>query len=160
MKTFLFVLVLMCAVGAICIAADMAMAPDHGVTDPAKIQWGACPDGLPAGCKMAVLQGDPGKSGEEFTVRALFPNGYQIMPHFHPTQENLTIISGRFHVGMGDKFDKAATQPLPAGGFGYMGPKMHHFAYAEGDTIVQIHAIGPFAITYVNAADDPRTAKK
>jgi hypothetical protein len=33
---------------------------------------------------------------------------------------------------------------------------MHHYAWASGETVVQLHGVGPFAITYVNAADDPR----
>jgi hypothetical protein len=32
---------------------------------------------------------------------------------------------------------------------------MHHYAFTKTGATVQIHMIGPFAITYVNPADDP-----
>jgi len=30
-----------------------------------------------------------------------------------------------------------------------------HYAMARGQTIVQVHGLGPFVLTYVNPADDP-----
>jgi hypothetical protein len=58
--------------------------------------------------------------------------------------------------GKGDKFNADASEALPAGSFVKMPKEMRHFAWAKGETIIQIHGIGPFEITYVNAADDPR----
>ncbi len=137
--------------------ADEMKPMAHGVMDAASLQWGDCPPGLTAGgCKLAVMQGDPGKPGEEFTIRASFSDGYKIMPHFHPTTENVTVISGVFHVGMGDKFDESNAQTMSAGSFASMPATVHHYAWAEGETVVQINAIGPFAITYINPVDDPR----
>lgn len=136
--------------------ADEMKPMAHGVMDPGSLQWGACPPGLPAdGCKLAVMQGDPGKAGEEFTIRASFSDGYKIMPHFHGTTENITVISGAFHVGMGDKFDESNAQTMSTGSFASMPATMHHYAWAEGDTVIQVNAIGPFSITYINPADDP-----
>ena len=127
-----------------------------------KLTWGPAPAVFPAGAKMAVLQGDPGKP-ELFTVRLDMPNGYTIAPHFHPTDEHITVISGTFKVGMGDKVDAAHTMTLHAGSFATAQANQHHYAIARGRTIVQVHAMGPFALTYVNPADDPsrqRTAKR
>src|SRR3954471_21026220 len=70
------------------------------------LKWGPAPAVFPAGAKMAVLQGDPSKS-ELFTVRLDMPDGYAIAPHWHPTDEHVTVISGKFLVGMGDKSDPA-----------------------------------------------------
>jgi quercetin dioxygenase-like cupin family protein len=125
------------------------------------LAWGPAPAVFPAGARMAVLHGNPGKP-ELFTVRLDFPNGYTIPPHFHPTDENVTVISGSLRLGMGDKVDVAHMTTLPAGGFITAGANMHHWARANGHTVVQVHAIGPFALTYVNAADDPskKAAKK
>jgi len=119
------------------------------------LKWGPAPPVFPAGAKMAVLQGDPSKP-ELFTVRLEFPAGYTIAPHFHPTDEQVTVISGTFLVGMGDKADFTQALTLPAGGFITAGANMHHFARAKGVTVVQVSAIGPFALTYVNPADDPQ----
>jgi hypothetical protein len=138
--------------------ADAATAPaDHVAMNASAVQWGPAPPVLPAGAKMAVLAGDPGKPGL-YTVRAWFPNGYKIAPHWHPTTENLTVVSGTFHVGMGDAFDTSHADALTTGGFASMPARMHHFAWAEGDTVVQVHGEGPFTLTYVNPADDPSKA--
>jgi quercetin dioxygenase-like cupin family protein len=108
---------------------------------------------------MAVLEGDPGKKGP-FTVRLQAPAGYKIPPHTHPTAERVTVISGALHLGMGDKLDEAAGQELAAGSFAVMPAGMKHFAWATDETVIQISSMGPFAIKYVNLADDPRKAKK
>lgn len=118
------------------------------------LNWGPAPPIFPAGAKMAVLQGDPGKAGL-FTVRLDFPDGYKVAPHTHPTDEQLTIIKGTLLVGMGDKLDAARATKLRVGEFDVVGANMHHYAIADGRTIVQVHAMGPFVLTYVNAADDP-----
>lgn len=121
------------------------------------LNWGPAPAVFPPGAKMAVVQGDPSGSAL-FTVRLDFPNGYKIPPHFHPTDEHVTVISGTFLVGMGDSIDAAHALVLPAGGFITAGVNMHHWAIAKGRTVVQVHAMGPFALTYVNPKDAPRTS--
>lgn len=137
-------------------AADhAAMAAGHVVLAPDQLKWGPAPAGLPPGSLMAVLDGDPGKEGP-FTLRAKFPAGYKVPPHWHSVAEHITVLSGTFAIGDGDRFDKDAAVKLPGGGYTSMPAKMHHFAYCEGDTIIQVHGTGPFDITYINPADDPR----
>lgn len=119
------------------------------------LAWGPAPAVFPAGAKMAVLQGDPSKP-EWFTVRLDLPSGYRVQPHFHPTDELLTVISGTFLLGMGDKLDEAKATVLPTGGFGTVAANMHHYAVARGHTVVQVQAMGPFVLTYVNPQDQPR----
>ena len=118
------------------------------------VAWGPAPAIFPAGAKMAVMQGDPSKS-DLFTVRLDLPSGYKVAPHFHPTDEHITVISGNFLVGMGDRIDTKGATSLKAGGFITAPAEHHHWAVARGRTIVQVHAIGPFALSYVNPADDP-----
>jgi hypothetical protein len=139
--------------------AATAKAPDHAALTPADMKWGEGPPFLPAGAKLAVLEGDPGKA-QAYTVRLRLPGGYKIAPHWHPTTEHVTVISGTFNIGAGDKFDETKGTALGAGSFGYVGPKMHHYAWATGDTEIQVHGIGPLAVHYVNPADDPRHGKK
>jgi quercetin dioxygenase-like cupin family protein len=122
---------------------------------PPGIQWGPAPPFFPAGARFAVLQGDPGKTGL-YTVRLSMPSGYTIKPHFHPTDEHITVLSGTFAVGMSDSVDMAHVHRFAAGDFGTAGAQVHHFGVAEGRTVVQVHGMGPFAITYVKASDDPR----
>jgi hypothetical protein len=72
----------------------------------------------------------------------------------------VTVISGTFNLGMGDKFDENAGTVMPVGTFGFLPPQMKHFAWATGETIIQLHGVGPWEIHYVNASDDPRNVKK
>ena len=132
---------------------------EHKIFGPTELTWADAPPGLPPGGKMAVLEGDPTKKGS-YTVRLQAPNSYKIAPHTHPTAENITIISGTLHLGMGDKFDESAAHEMIAGSFAVMPAGMKHFVWTTGETIVQIHGEGPFEIKYVNPADDPRNAKK
>jgi hypothetical protein len=119
------------------------------------LTWGPAPDVFPAGAKMAVERGDPSKPGE-FVVRLSFPAGYKIPPHWHPTDEHVRIRSGELLVGMGDALDQSKTMKMAPGDTGSIGAKMHHFAMAPVATELSIRSQGPFALTYVNAADDPR----
>ena len=122
------------------------------------LKWGPGPSGLPAGAEAAVLDGDPGKAGM-FVIRAKLPDGYRVPPHWHPTDEHVTVMSGTLMVGMGAKWDDAGMQTLNGGGYAKMPRRTNHFVQAKGETILQISAMGPFAITYVNASDDPRKKK-
>ncbi len=65
--------------------------PTHGLVVPNDMHWGAAPQVFQAGATMAVLQGDPGAAGP-YTVRLKMPDGYRIMPHWHPTTENITVV--------------------------------------------------------------------
>jgi quercetin dioxygenase-like cupin family protein len=124
---------------------------------PPAIKWGPAPAVFPAGAEMAVLDGNPAGTGL-FTVRLRMPDGYKIAPHTHPTDENITVISGTFDVGMGTTFDSKTMMALDAGGF-VTAPANHaHYASAKGVTIVQVHALGPFALTYVNPTDAPKAS--
>ncbi len=133
-----------------------APAPDHVAFTPAALKWGPAPPALPPGAQVAVLEGDPTKDGP-FVLRVKFPAGYKIPPHWHPTDEHVTVLQGALQFGMGEKFDAAALRTYPVGSYFVAAKEMRHFARAKGPTIIQIHTVGPFVLTYVNPADDPRT---
>jgi quercetin dioxygenase-like cupin family protein len=168
MKTvsYSLLIVALIAVGSAVIGADdkekasgATAAAEHKMLDPGDLVWGDPPPGLPPGAQVAVLSGDPGKKGP-YTVRMRAPAGYKILPHTHPTAEHITVLSGTFHVGSGDKFDENAGLMMAPGSFMAMPAGMKHFAWSNEESVIQVHSEGPFAITYVNSADDPRNAKK
>lgn len=134
-------------------------ASDMRITSPENVTWKDGPPSLPAGAKVTVLEGDPGKEGF-FTMRLWLPDGFKISPHFHPKVEHVTVLKGTFNFGMGEKFDQTATRAMPEGAFGFWPAGMRHFAWAKGETIIQLHGIGPWMITYLNPADDPRNMNK
>jgi hypothetical protein len=121
----------------------------------ADIRWQSGPASLPPGAQMAVLMGDPGEPGP-FTMRLRLPANYRIPPHFHQGDEVVTVISGTFHVGMGETFDEAHTVALTAGSYGAFPTGMAHYAFTRVETVIQLNNVGPWAVTYVNPADDPR----
>jgi quercetin dioxygenase-like cupin family protein len=157
MKTtrFAVLLVSLIAVQASLMARATEMA---GPVQPNEIKWSPVPSVLPAGGQMAVLSGDPAGTGL-VTLRLKMPPGYQIPPHWHPTDEHVTVISGTLALGMGDTLDREHSKILRAGGYAVAPASMHHFAWTKTGGIVEINLIGPFAITYVNTGDDP-THKK
>jgi ketosteroid isomerase-like protein/quercetin dioxygenase-like cupin family protein len=140
--------------------ADAPVTPpvSHVMVSAAALQWADAPPSLPPGMKMAVVSGDPSKPGP-FVLRAQVPAGYKIPPHWHPTDENLTILSGTVALGMGDTWDEAKMQAVAAGGFIAIPLQMRHSFLAKTAATFQLHGPGPFAITYVNPADDPSQAK-
>lgn len=131
---------------------DMYMSPQQ-------MKWGPAPSIVPKGAQAAVLTGDPFKAGSEYTLRLKMPAGYKIPPHWHPTDENITVLSGTLGAGLGDKFDKSKAKYFRTGGFVRMPKEMHHYAWANGPTTIQVHGTGPFAFIYVNPSEDPRIKK-
>lgn len=120
-----------------------------------ELTWRDGPPSLPPGAKIAVLEGDPAKPGP-FTFRLKVPSGYRVPPHFHPVIEHVTVVSGAFSIGQGDRWDDSKLVRLDAGDFIHMPPGSRHFALATGETVIQLHSTGPWGITYVNPEDDPR----
>ena len=131
---------------------------DHGFYQTADLKWTDGPASLPKGAKVSLLEGNPAQEGP-FTMRLQLPDGFKIQPHSHPAVEHVTVISGTFNLGMGEKFDTSGGRALPAGSFAFMPPGMKHFAWAKGETVVQVHGVGPWKINYVNPTDDPRNQK-
>ena len=149
------------AICSLALALDekpMAKA-EHVMFSGADLKWGDGPPSLPAGAKLAVLEGDPGKEGF-FTIRLQMPAGFKIPAHTHPTDEHVTVISGTCHFGMGPKYDDATAKEAPAGAYVVMPAGMQHFAGTKSGCVVQVSSTGPFVVNYVNPADDPRGAKK
>jgi quercetin dioxygenase-like cupin family protein len=142
-------------VAATVVVHAAAVAADTPVVRSAQeVRWGAPPPVFPPGAKFAVIAGDPAATGL-VTVRFEMPAGYKIPPHFHPTDEHVTVLKGSFSLGMGDVIDKAHALTLTAGGYAVAMANMHHYAYTTTGATIQVHMQGPFAITYVNPADDP-----
>ena len=142
------ILVVAGLVGATAMARAQAAPP---------LKWGPAPAVFPAGAQMAVVSGDPGKTGP-FVIEFSMPSGYKIPPHSHPTDEKVTVNKGTFLVGMGDKFDKTKTKSMAAGDTGEIKAGMHHYAMTQGETVITVSSMGPFAMTYVDPADDPTKA--
>jgi quercetin dioxygenase-like cupin family protein len=139
------------------LAAGPAVAQthaDHLMVSADELKWADVPS-LPSGAKLAVIEG-PLNEAKPFTMRIKLPPNYKLPAHYHSAIEHVTVINGTFHMGTGDMLDTKATKPLGAGAVAIMQPGTRHFAWTNEETIVQVHGVGPWTITYVNPADDPR----
>jgi len=155
LKALLLISVLMLTANA-----AAAQKPADPVTHSASdVKWGHVPPALPTGAQIAVLQGNPFGEGV-YTLRLRMPNGYTVPPHFHPTDEMVTVVSGNLLFADGDNVDRSKTATLRQGGFVTAPANMHHYVIARGPTVVQVHGMGPFAISYVHSTDDPRSKSK
>jgi quercetin dioxygenase-like cupin family protein len=141
-----------------CCAAwsSLAQVPLTQSTEPAKI---FNPSTMIWKENAAVLLGDPAKPGP-FVVRLRMIDALVIPPHWHPEDENITVIDGVFLMGMGDKVDTSAMKEMPAGSFATMPKGMHHFVSCRGATVVQLHGMGPLVFKWVNPEDDPDRKNK
>lgn len=148
---------LLFAIAGVAYAADWVALQEPISIKSDAVQWAPGPASLPEGSEIAVLEGDLAKE-EPYTFRLRFPDGYRVAPHSHPVREHITVLQGTLMMGMGETFDEAATDPLPAGSFFVLPVGDNHYVWTEGETVVQLHGIGPWGITYVNPQDDPRNA--
>ena len=142
--------------------ATEAAESEHFDVLPNDVRWLIPPPQaafFPEGVQMALLEGGSPLDKGSFTFRLRFPPGSRLMPHTHPATEKITVISGTLHQGMGRVFDQNATVAIPAGGFVYRAPGIAHYVWFDEETVLQFHGTGPFGLTYLDPADDPRNKK-
>lgn len=125
------------------------------IVSPQDIRWGTAPAALPAGAQAAVLYGDPTREGM-FALRVKIPKDYFIPPHTHAQAEVVTILSGKFSLGMGPKVERRAATSLGSGAFVALPSGVAHYVFSDEETILQINAMGPWGIDYLDPKDDPR----
>lgn len=146
---------LLCVVAVFVTVAAQTGTSEKHVFTPDSIVYGLPPAFVAPGAQFAVLEGNPGGTTGDYTIRIKMPPGYRIMPHWHPLRENVTVISGTLKVGMGDTFDESKMAGFPAGSFAFLDPNMHHYVMASGDVVVQVHGAAPVQFNYINPDDDP-----
>lgn len=135
-------------------AAVWAQHGAHRIITPNELKWQDVAS-LPPGAKIAVIEGKMNEEGP-ITARLKFPANYRVPPHYHPVQERVTVLSGTVNIGMGDKFDAGKTTAMKPGTVLLMPPRMHHFVWTAEETVLQLNVTGPWGVTYLNPADDPR----
>jgi hypothetical protein len=134
--------------------SSQAQAPGVLALTPDEMTFSTAGLALP-GMGQANLVGDPAKPGP-YTIRLRFPDGYKLAPHFHPDAREVTILSGTWLTGYGEKFDEAALKVLPAGSFYTEPAKLPHFVQTKGPVLIQVTGTGPSSRVFVNPADNPK----
>lgn len=139
---------LLVVVGGSAPAASAGHAAGPIVVIPSAVKWMPGTGPVPPTVGVAVLEGDPSKSGE-YTIRLKMPDGAKFRPHWHDNQERVTVISGTLLVGIGSTFNASKMIALPAGSYGSIPAGLRHYAMAKGDTVIQINGEGPRSMTYL-----------
>ena len=154
MRSRLYVVPVVLVSSLIALSASWAQMGGHRMIAASDLKWDDVPS-LPPGAKIAVIEG-PMNEAVPFTIRLKFPADYSIPAHSHPAVERVTVLSGTFHMGAGDRLDSQKTMPLKQGDMMIMQPQTNHFAWTKEEVVVQLNGTGPWGVTYVNSADDPR----
>src|SRR5207247_9691508 len=121
MNIKLVALLVALATGSLGASTGWAQGGAHIMVTPTDLKWAEVPS-LPAGAKMAVIEGPP-TDAVPFTFRLKFPANYKIPAHWHPAIEHVTVISGTINFGTGDKLDETKTKRLAAGSVASMPSK-------------------------------------
>lgn len=129
----------------------------YTMVKPNDLKW----NNLPSieGASIAVIEGQLSQAGP-FTVRLKLPANSRIPPHTHPGIEHVTVMSGTFQLGHGEKFEESKLTALPAGSMAIMQPGHPHFVLVKEETILQLHGMGPWKVNYIDPADDPAKKKQ
>lgn len=129
------------------ICSTPAFSSGHIMLGSDEIKWDDAAS-LP-GAKISVLEGDPAKTGP-VTMRLKLPPNYKLMPHTHPVDERVTVLSGALYMGLGDKLDEKAARKYSAGGFFVIAADTPMYAFTKDEeTVIQINVTsGPWGLTY------------
>jgi len=128
-----------------------AAAPSHAIVHYSDLKWTP----IMKNADFAVVSGDPNAAGGLYVIRIRCTDGTRVPPHWHPEDENVTVMKGALLVGMGETFDETKLQTMNFGNFTTVPKEARHFGLCKGDTIVQVHGVGPFKVNWVNPADVP-----
>jgi len=143
------------ALGAVPAAAQSPYTGEGPIlVAPGELTWADAPAVAP-GAKIAVIEG-PLNKAVPFTFRLRLPANTKIAPHTHPAYERVTVLSGTFHFTPGDTYDPAKTRALAPGSVAILPAGTPMFGYTKEETVIQLHGVGPWGLTYLNPADDPR----
>jgi len=135
------------------LAASAAVAenvtPGVVALTPDEMKWRSQGVLAAPGLEQANLVGDPAKPGP-YTIRIRFPKGYGIPAHTHPDAREVTILSGTYATGYGERFDPAGLKVLPAGSFYTEPANVPHYIEIKEDVVLQVSGTGPSGRKYVN----------
>jgi quercetin dioxygenase-like cupin family protein len=110
------------------------------------------------GSEIAAVMGDPSKPAP-FVTRVKYPPGFKAMPHSHPIDLQVTILSGTMLCAEGETFDESKLKEYPEG-FIFEKANVPHYQIAKTAVVFQASGTGPNAFNFVNPKDDPRQQKK
>ena len=147
----------LCCLGLPVVASGLLAdsKPEPVAMTPLEVKWESQGALATGGIEQARLVGDPSKPGP-YTIRLRFPAGYKLAPHTHPDYREVTILSGTWYTGYGEKFDAAALKALPTGSFYTEPASLAHFVEVREPVIIQVSGTGPSGRAFVNPSNNPK----
>lgn len=95
------------------------------------LQWGPCPEFMPAGCEIAVLHGDPAQPNVDVFFRV--PGDSVVPKHRHSSAERMVLVSGELRV----TYEGQEEAVIRTGSYAFGPAGRPHSAYcAPGDPCV------------------------
>lgn len=113
------------------------------------LKWQACPPGLPKGCELVILEGNP-KKPDLFTVRFKLAKTFFMSPHTHPKDERVTILSGNVSVAFGKEAKHADAVHFGPGDYYVNKRDAIHTVWIDQPAILQITGIGPWEVHFAD----------
>lgn len=143
---FLMLLLLLCLAVK---AEDRPSAPTSApvIVKSDEVNYPASQGG--PGLQIATVHGDT-KKAELFTLRIKWPTCYIAPPHWHPYDQEITVLSGTFIIGFGDKIDKSQAKILMPGDYVSIPANTPYYDWATSETVLQLSAVGPQKTTLLN----------
>ena len=127
-------------------ASAVEPAAEENVSyEGADLPWGEPDNGM----QYLALYGDSGAEGQPFVFRLKVQTGFELGPHTHPITEHMTVLSGRFFVGIGETLDREAATAYGPGSYLAIAAGVPAYMWAEGETVVQVHGVGPLATEFI-----------
>ena len=135
-------------------AVAQTAAPAAVALTPVEMTWQSQGAYASPGMEQLNLVGDPAKPGP-YTMRLKFPKGFRVEAHTHPDYREVTILSGTFATGYGEKFDPAGLKILPAGSFYTEPANVPHYIEIKEEVVLQVSGTGPSARKFVDRPEGP-----
>jgi quercetin dioxygenase-like cupin family protein len=95
--------------------------------DDPELEWGSCPEFMPEGCGIAVLQGDPERENADVLFR--LPGNSTAPHHHHTSAERMVLVEGEMEVD----YDGQDPVRLTRGDYAYGPAKLAHTTRCVSD---------------------------
>lgn len=132
-----------------------AVAQDNLIVKPGQLVWKP----LSPDVEMAVVSGNPDKKGGLYVIRIRSKGEVKVPPHWHPTDEHITVLAGSILIARGDTYDASKLIELEPGAHALMSARRTHFALHKAGNVVEVYGEGPFTPHFVNAEDDSKRTR-
>ncbi len=105
------------------------------------------------GVRFVALYGDMSTGGEPFVFRLEVQAGFELRPHTHPVTEHLTVLSGRFFIGLGETMDRENAVAYEPGSYVAIAAGVPAYMWAEEETVIQVHGVGPLTTEFLTPGE-------